>query len=187
LVRRSAGEDHPGTWALPGGKLKDGEDPATAACRETFEELGWDPGSAGTLHTRRIAEGVDYTTFLKDVDHEFTPPAMNGEHDGWMWVSPTEALAEHEAKADAVARTPLTDAQQPPPLAADADPDPLAYVRKAARLRGYQRMLAKCDELEARADALSRKEKAKIAAHAALMAAEEKFTSTECDPDETLN
>jgi 8-oxo-dGTP pyrophosphatase MutT (NUDIX family) len=44
LVRRAAGEDHPGTWALPGGKLRDGEDHAAAACRETLEELGWDPG-----------------------------------------------------------------------------------------------------------------------------------------------
>jgi 8-oxo-dGTP pyrophosphatase MutT (NUDIX family) len=107
LLRRSTGEDHAGTWALPGGKLRDGEDPADAACRETLEELGWDPGSAGKLLCRRISEGVDYTTFLKDVDHEFAPPKMNGEHDGWMWVAPTEALAEHRALANAVDQHPL--------------------------------------------------------------------------------
>jgi hypothetical protein len=25
---------------------------------------------------------------------------MNGEHDGWMWVNPTEALAEHQSSAN---------------------------------------------------------------------------------------
>jgi 8-oxo-dGTP pyrophosphatase MutT (NUDIX family) len=92
LLRRAGAEDHEGEWSLPGGRLKQGEDHATAAVRETFEELGWHPGSAGTLHCRRVRDGVDYTTFLKDVDHEFSPPHLNHEHDAWAWVDPEDAL-----------------------------------------------------------------------------------------------
>ena len=45
LVRRAAGEDHPGEWALPGGSLNAGEDAATAAVKETREEIGSNPGN----------------------------------------------------------------------------------------------------------------------------------------------
>jgi 8-oxo-dGTP pyrophosphatase MutT (NUDIX family) len=93
LLRRAATEDHPGEWAFPGGKLRAGEDHATAAVRETLEETGWNPGHAGTLHCRRIREGVDYTTFLRDGIDEFVP-RLNPEHDAWMWASLDDALGE---------------------------------------------------------------------------------------------
>jgi 8-oxo-dGTP pyrophosphatase MutT (NUDIX family) len=93
LLRRASTEDHEGEWSIPGGKLKPGEDCATAAVRETLEETGWHAGSAGSLHCRRIKDGVDYTTFLRNVDHEFSPPHLNHEHDAWAWVDPQDALA----------------------------------------------------------------------------------------------
>jgi 8-oxo-dGTP pyrophosphatase MutT (NUDIX family) len=55
MVRRSKGEDAGGRWALPGGKLHDGESHATAAVRECVKELGWNPGSAGKVLCRRAS------------------------------------------------------------------------------------------------------------------------------------
>ena len=95
MLRRAEGEDAGGTWALPGGKVEDGESHATAAVRETLEETGYNPGYAGKLHCRRIKDGVDYTTFLNDVDNEFTPPKLNAEHDLYMWIDPVEMLASN--------------------------------------------------------------------------------------------
>jgi 8-oxo-dGTP diphosphatase len=93
LLRRSKDEDHPGTWSLPGGKLKPGETAAKAAVRECVEELGWNPGHAGKWHCRRVKDGIDAVTFLRDVDTEFTPPKLR-EHDAWRWINPQEALGE---------------------------------------------------------------------------------------------
>jgi hypothetical protein len=84
---------------LPGGKLRAGEDAATAALRETVEETGYVAGYAGTWHTRRARDGVDYTTFLRDVEDEFTP-RLNKEHDQWGWFDPKDMLAEREVRHD---------------------------------------------------------------------------------------
>jgi 8-oxo-dGTP pyrophosphatase MutT (NUDIX family) len=92
LLRRSKDEDHPGTWALPGGKIKPGETPEKAAVRECLEETGFNPGHAGKWHCRRVKGGIDPTTFLRDVDAEFTPPKLH-EHSAFMWINPQEALA----------------------------------------------------------------------------------------------
>ena len=41
ITRRASGmRDHPGQWALPGGRMDSGETPAQAALRETEEEVG---------------------------------------------------------------------------------------------------------------------------------------------------
>lgn len=38
-------KDHPGQISFPGGRFEDGEDARAAALRETFEEVGIDPGT----------------------------------------------------------------------------------------------------------------------------------------------
>ena len=70
----------------------------------------------------------------------------------------------------AEAKHPLTDEEKPPPLAADADQ--LAGLRRVARLRDYRDIIARCDALLARYDALERKDAAKKAAAKALRDAE---------------
>ena len=92
LLRRDKSGDHPGEWALPGGKIKAGEKPETAAVRECLEETGWNPGHAGKWFCRRVKDGVDAITFIKDIDSEFTPPKLH-EHSAFMWINPQEALA----------------------------------------------------------------------------------------------
>ena len=74
-----------GMWAFPGGHIEEGETAEQAAIREAREELGSPPPGALAHLTRRIAEGVDYTTFVTRVDDEFEP-ALNGEHTAWTWA-----------------------------------------------------------------------------------------------------
>ena len=91
LLRRSAAGDHEGEWCFPGGKLEDGEDAASAAVRETLEETGYRVGSPGRVLCRRIADDVDYTTFVTSCDDEFTPK-LDDENVAFAWVAPADAL-----------------------------------------------------------------------------------------------
>jgi hypothetical protein len=74
---------------------------------------------------------------------------------------------------------------KPPPLAADSTAYIADAIAKMKRRQYYRDMYARLDAAEARCEALLAKEKAKAAAHAALMAAEAAFTDV--DPDETLH
>lgn len=85
LVRRSGSGDHAGEWGIPGGRIEPGEEPKTAAARETLEEVGYDPENKLVLHTRRIKDGVDFTTFRTDVSTPFYP-RLNGEHTEYSWA-----------------------------------------------------------------------------------------------------
>lgn len=84
LIRRTEDGDHEGEWCFPGGKIEDGEDAQEAASRECGEEVGWIPGTL-TLHSRRIKDGVDFTTYTAKSD-EFEPE-LNSEHDQWYWAT----------------------------------------------------------------------------------------------------
>jgi mutator protein MutT len=96
LLRRAKGEDHAGTWDIPGGKIKTGESPEEAAIREVKEETGFLTGHSGRFHCRRVKNSVDATTFLFDCDSEFVPK-LNKEHDAWRWMDPFEALEASDA------------------------------------------------------------------------------------------
>jgi 8-oxo-dGTP pyrophosphatase MutT (NUDIX family) len=91
LLRRAQGEDHPGEWDFPGGRIKPGETAEKAAIREVLEETAYNIGFAGKWHCRRVKDGVDATMFLRDVDSEFVP-RLNSEHDNWAWDFPDEVL-----------------------------------------------------------------------------------------------
>jgi 8-oxo-dGTP pyrophosphatase MutT (NUDIX family) len=79
LLRRSDTDE----WAFPGGKLEDGESEEDAARRECEEETGRRPGELQPW-TRRIADGVDFTTFLSRIPEQFEP-VLNDEHTDHRW------------------------------------------------------------------------------------------------------
>jgi 8-oxo-dGTP pyrophosphatase MutT (NUDIX family) len=91
FLQRSSAGDAAGMWAFPGGKLEDGEDAATAAVRETLEETGYRVGSPGRVLCRRVADDVDYTTFVTSCDDEFMPK-LDDENVAFAWVAPADAL-----------------------------------------------------------------------------------------------
>jgi 8-oxo-dGTP pyrophosphatase MutT (NUDIX family) len=77
-------------WSVPGGKIEEGETAEDAARRETAEETGFTPAELRLL-TRRVKDGVDFTTFLAAAPAAFDP-ALNEEHDLFQWLTPDEAL-----------------------------------------------------------------------------------------------
>ena len=73
-----------GFWGLPGGKIEPGETAEEAAAREAEEETGRRPLELRQW-TRRIKDGVDFTTFLSRIDETFEP-RYNDEHDAHEWA-----------------------------------------------------------------------------------------------------
>jgi 8-oxo-dGTP pyrophosphatase MutT (NUDIX family) len=90
FLRRSRSGDHAGQWCFPGGGIEDGETPQEAAIRELAEECDI---AAKPRHlsfwTRRIADDVDFTTFIVRGVEEFDP-VLNGEHTQFLWADPKQ-------------------------------------------------------------------------------------------------
>ncbi len=87
FIRRGANQDHPGTWAFPGGHVEDGETAADAAIREASEEVGIAPPPDKIKEwVRRIdgETGTDFTTFVVQVKEPFKT-LLSDESDGFFW------------------------------------------------------------------------------------------------------
>lgn len=86
LLKRAGEGDHIGTWALPGGKAKEGETEIANAVRETKEETGLSsiPGRRfGSLSTEDGEK--KFTVFLYKIDKPFDV-SISKEHSGSQWV-----------------------------------------------------------------------------------------------------
>jgi 8-oxo-dGTP pyrophosphatase MutT (NUDIX family) len=83
FLKRGPDGDHPGEWALPGGKVEDGETAEEGARRETLEEVGYEPRKL--IEIGKSDDGnVEFTTFY----HECRPfeVAESDESDGFVWA-----------------------------------------------------------------------------------------------------
>lgn len=86
LLRNDA--KHPGTWGLPGGKIKAGETLLGGMERECNEELGSFPAYQKLVPIEKFTSSDDkfvYHTFVCVVDTEFVP-VLNHEHLGYAWM-----------------------------------------------------------------------------------------------------
>ncbi len=86
LCRRTDGEG----WSFPGGGVEDGETAEGAARREVLEETKLDYAEPVFHWTRRIKDGVDFTTFVGRIKDSFKPK-LNHEHDAARWVKRADA------------------------------------------------------------------------------------------------
>ncbi|HGM6807653.1 TPA: NUDIX domain-containing protein [Serratia marcescens] len=78
LVKR--GDD--GSWAVPGGKLEEGETPEAAARREVLEECGVDYAAPLTPHA--LIDG--YVTYIAEGGEQFEA-VLNEENQAYGWFS----------------------------------------------------------------------------------------------------
>lgn len=87
LLKRSEEGDHGNTWALPGGKSKEGETEIGTAIRETKEETGLDKIPGYRFDSLSSQNGHQkFTAFLYRVPNPFDIE-ISHEHTDWEWVS----------------------------------------------------------------------------------------------------
>jgi ADP-ribose pyrophosphatase YjhB (NUDIX family) len=76
-------------WEIPIGKIEPGEDPATAAARETEEETGWRPGPLHPLLRVEPSPGLSdsaHSIYLADGAKRIGSPEDDFESDSVSWV-----------------------------------------------------------------------------------------------------
>ena len=120
LTKRPDGVHQGGLWEFPGGKLEDGEDPASGLCRELQEDLGIDVRAHRPL--LRVMHRYADKAVLLDVHRVIT---FKGEPHGkegqpLVWATPAEldtyAMPEADRPIIAAVRLPATYAFTPPAL-----------------------------------------------------------------------
>jgi len=94
LTRRSSAlRDHAGQWALPGGRIDDGETPEQTALREMAEEVGLTLGAAAVLG--RLDDFVTRSGYV------ITPIVV--------WAGPGHALTPNPTEVDSIHRIPVNE------------------------------------------------------------------------------
>ena len=104
MQHRVGWSDHGGTWGLPGGARRTGEDALAGALRESHEEAGV-PADALVIrgaHTFDVGYW-SYTTVLADVIRAFEPVIGDAESEAleWFSLSGLESLPLHPGLAAA--------------------------------------------------------------------------------------
>ncbi len=88
LLQHRVGWSHfGGTWGLPGGALREGEDAVTGALREAQEEAGVPHDAVRPRFTSVLDLGIwSYTTVVADVVVPFEPVIGDPESEALEWV-----------------------------------------------------------------------------------------------------
>ena len=100
LQLRAAWSHHGGTWGIPGGALKHGEDPRTAALREANEEAAVPRVGLEFVHETVLDLGFwSYTTVIWHSENYFEPIIKDRESEALQWVpvEQVESLSLHPA------------------------------------------------------------------------------------------
>lgn len=100
LEQRSAEVDAGGTWGVPGGAIRTGEDTLKGALREAAEEMGMAQAPVGRevgSYAFEPAGDWSYTTHVVDVDEQFDANLaddpegfVSWENEEWRWVTQEE-------------------------------------------------------------------------------------------------
>jgi 8-oxo-dGTP diphosphatase len=97
LTRRARQVEEPGTWGVPGGAMRDGESPETAAGRETVEEIGQlPPHRIVATEIQDCGGGWRFHLLTAEVDAPF--PAFSVQETdatGWFTVDAMRRLPLH--------------------------------------------------------------------------------------------
>lgn len=94
LTRRSSKlRNHPGQWALPGGRIDAGETPEQAALREMHEEVGLRLPPAAVLG--RLDDFITRSGFI------MTPVVV--------WIGPERRFVANEHEVDSIHRIPVKE------------------------------------------------------------------------------
>ena len=94
LTRRSSKlRNHPGQWALPGGRIDAGETPEQAALREMHEEVGLQLPPAAVLG--RLDDFITRSGFI------MTPVVV--------WIGPERRFVANEHEVDSIHRIPVAE------------------------------------------------------------------------------
>jgi mutator protein MutT len=89
LLQRGDDVSEPGRWALPGGKIDEGETPRVAAVRELEEEAGYDGQITVLKEPIFVYRGDDleFSTYFAYVEREFEPQLnWESEDAGWFYL-----------------------------------------------------------------------------------------------------
>lgn len=96
LQLRAEWSHHGGTWGIPGGALKAGEDATSAALREANEEAGVPVDQVRVIETSLLDLGFwSYTTVLGIADEFFQPEVTDLESAALEWV-PLDQVGNRE-------------------------------------------------------------------------------------------
>lgn len=88
LQHRAQWSHHGGTWGIPGGALKLGEEPIAAALREADEEAAVPADHLRVVETTLLDLGFwSYTTVLAISERFFEPRVMDLESVALEWVA----------------------------------------------------------------------------------------------------
>jgi len=93
LSRRKPGDTHAGRWEFPGGKLRAGEDAASALKRELREELSLEVTAARHCFTARHDYGGYAVRLEVFAVERYQGRARGAEGQELRWVRPEELAA----------------------------------------------------------------------------------------------